>query len=650
MAGIRVTYLPTRCTERDIKIHFTKPENGGGPVKEIYYPLFKGNAVVVFEDSVTGETVMAHEHNMMGETIFIEPLHCPQVFTTMEAKLEPSVAALIQATDEVRDDLQHYRDVEFCFDETGCITGVRGNWYLLEWIWAYIERLVRHQNDPRRYNYRTLLRDPALNEPRSPSPMQLDDHPIISTPSANDIKAEMKHKSTGVWKKETDSATAEVKMQTQKQTARTRKSVQIERDCSTDKEESLDYDKSLKRLTALTISVPEENRNEIAIVSDRPDDVRSIDFRYGPLTVSVYTGWITMAETDAIVNAANESLAHVGGIADAIAKAAGSEMQLQCEEYIRRFVRVPTTNVMHTCAGGKISLNVKYVMHAVGPIYSSTRPARCALELTQTFLNCLKYGNDILKIQSVAMPVISSGIFGCPLEVCVRSFFNAVLLFACEHMSDFVHLKEVHLVNNSSDQTALTVIQLRDLISQGAQMMVLEAKQQMQEKEVEDAGYKLQNVSGQRLDLDREPPTTKYRYDLASSPGERNYGFSLTTDNASRLHEKGNKTLLDKMSPSTDRAYGSSFMANNPSRQVGASNASSDGHSSIVDHCVGTVSPDKRETRRDTFSRSSKQGPPTTSYAYSGESGLPSGTSVASRTAWRPLPPTPPESYRTRRK
>lgn len=50
MCGIRVTSVPHGCTEKDIRIHFSNPYNGGGKIKAIYYPLFKGDAVVMFED------------------------------------------------------------------------------------------------------------------------------------------------------------------------------------------------------------------------------------------------------------------------------------------------------------------------------------------------------------------------------------------------------------------------------------------------------------------------------------------------------------------------------------------------------------------------------------------------------------------------
>ena len=50
MSGIRVKAIPKKCQERDLKIYFSKPENGGGPIQKLYYPLFDNDAVIIFED------------------------------------------------------------------------------------------------------------------------------------------------------------------------------------------------------------------------------------------------------------------------------------------------------------------------------------------------------------------------------------------------------------------------------------------------------------------------------------------------------------------------------------------------------------------------------------------------------------------------
>lgn len=50
MAGIRVRSVPKNGKEKHLKIHFSKPEHGGGKIKKIYFPLFNNDAVILYED------------------------------------------------------------------------------------------------------------------------------------------------------------------------------------------------------------------------------------------------------------------------------------------------------------------------------------------------------------------------------------------------------------------------------------------------------------------------------------------------------------------------------------------------------------------------------------------------------------------------
>ena len=50
MAGVRISGIPKNAEEKLIKIHFSKPQNGGGVIKKIYYPLFNNEAVVIYHD------------------------------------------------------------------------------------------------------------------------------------------------------------------------------------------------------------------------------------------------------------------------------------------------------------------------------------------------------------------------------------------------------------------------------------------------------------------------------------------------------------------------------------------------------------------------------------------------------------------------
>jgi len=80
-------------------------------------------------------------------------------------------------------------------------------------------------------------------------------------------------------------------------------------------------------------------------------------------------GDITELDTDAIVNAANEHLAHGGGVAGVIARKGGPTIQRESDAWVRRHGPVPTGSAAITSGG---DLKARYVIHAVGPVYDGT--------------------------------------------------------------------------------------------------------------------------------------------------------------------------------------------------------------------------------------------------------------------------------------
>ena len=124
------------------------------------------------------------------------------------------------------------------------------------------------------------------------------------------------------------------------------------------------------------------------------------------IRVSVYKTDITKLPVDAIVNVANEHLSHGGGVAYAIAKAAGFSLESEGEDYIQRNGPLKVTEVVVTTAG---SLPCKKVLHAVGPRWSDYKDKTlCQQHLADTVYNCLHKANS-MQIASLAVPSISSG-------------------------------------------------------------------------------------------------------------------------------------------------------------------------------------------------------------------------------------------------
>ncbi len=132
---------------------------------------------------------------------------------------------------------------------------------------------------------------------------------------------------------------------------------------------------------------------------------------------------ITGMETDAIVNAANEHLAHGGGVAGAIARRGGPAIQRESDAWVQRHGRVPPGSAAITGGG---QLPARYVIHAVGPIYDRTNPSRSAELLASAVRSSLTLA-DAHGLKSIALPAISAGIFGYPLEAAARVILAATV-------------------------------------------------------------------------------------------------------------------------------------------------------------------------------------------------------------------------------
>ena len=134
-------------------------------------------------------------------------------------------------------------------------------------------------------------------------------------------------------------------------------------------------------------------------------------------------GDITRLDTDAIVNAANERLAHGGGVAAAIARSGGPVIQKESNEWVRRHGRVRTGSAAITSGG---NLMADHVIHAVGPVYSSASPSKSAQELASAVQSALQMADEH-SLRSVALPAISTGIFGYPLVEAAAVMLKAAI-------------------------------------------------------------------------------------------------------------------------------------------------------------------------------------------------------------------------------
>lgn len=136
---------------------------------------------------------------------------------------------------------------------------------------------------------------------------------------------------------------------------------------------------------------------------------------------TIIRGDITKLKTDAIVNAANTDLAQGGGVCGAIFKAAGADkLQSACDN----LAPIQTGEAVITKG---FKLPAKYVIHTAGPVYRDGKQGEAEL-LFDCYINSLKLAARH-KCESIAFPLISSGIYGYPKQEALRVATDAIRSF-----------------------------------------------------------------------------------------------------------------------------------------------------------------------------------------------------------------------------
>lgn len=139
---------------------------------------------------------------------------------------------------------------------------------------------------------------------------------------------------------------------------------------------------------------------------------------------SIVVGDITESDSEAIVNAATESLLGGSGVDGAIHHAAGPELLAECR-------------TLHGCPTGQAKLTkgyrlkASYILHTPGPVWRGGQSGE-AEKLASCYRSCLQLAADY-GIRSVDFPCISTGVFGYPAVQAAAVSLRAIMDFLQDH-------------------------------------------------------------------------------------------------------------------------------------------------------------------------------------------------------------------------
>jgi O-acetyl-ADP-ribose deacetylase (regulator of RNase III) len=153
--------------------------------------------------------------------------------------------------------------------------------------------------------------------------------------------------------------------------------------------------------------------------------------------LSLVHGDLTHVQLDAIVNAANASLKHGGGVAGAIVRGGGMVIQRESDAWVRAHGPVRHDSPALTVAG---DLPCRHVIHAVGPIWGEGEEDQ---KLSTAVRSALQLAED-QGFRGLALPAISTGIFGFPKDRAARVIFSSLDNYAGETPSPA--LKQIWVV------------------------------------------------------------------------------------------------------------------------------------------------------------------------------------------------------------
>lgn len=146
---------------------------------------------------------------------------------------------------------------------------------------------------------------------------------------------------------------------------------------------------------------------------------QTMQFLFGDRELIIKVADLLAAPVDVIVNPANDSLSHGGGVAGQIVHQGGDVIQTESDLFIKEHGLLESGMVAMSSAG---HLPYKAILHAVGPKMGEGEEQRkIQLAVSRSLQLC-----DMHDWKSIAFPAISTGIFGVPIEISAKAFFRAI--------------------------------------------------------------------------------------------------------------------------------------------------------------------------------------------------------------------------------
>nr|XP_031536359.1 protein mono-ADP-ribosyltransferase PARP14 isoform X2 [Vicugna pacos] len=161
------------------------------------------------------------------------------------------------------------------------------------------------------------------------------------------------------------------------------------------------------------------------------------------VSLIVQQGDLTRFPVEVVVNAASADLQLTGGLAAALSKAAGPELQEDCDQIVKKTKGKISPGCAVISKAGKLPYH--HVIHAVGPQWKTDETLNCMWQLKGAVKESLHLAVKH-KYRSIAFPAISSRTFGFPLPQCVETIILAIK--ECfQYTWAGCSLKEIYLVD-----------------------------------------------------------------------------------------------------------------------------------------------------------------------------------------------------------